>query len=489
MRSVIGIDVGTSSIKALLADAASGRVIARAEVPHAFQIPSPGWAETDPQVWWQGTSQAISQLRQQSPEAFSLVRAIGVAGQMHGLVTLDKGGCVIRPCIMWNDQRSSPQCDELENRYGLQRLLQWTGNRVFAGFTLPKLLWMKAHEPEYFSRIQKILLPKDYLVYRLTRIFSTDVSDASGTALLDVAQRNWNQQMIATLDIPANWLPTAHESTDIVGEVSAELCQQWGWTESVQVVAGAGDQAAQALGSGLQSPGDVALTIGTSGVIFAVTPTFQSDQQGCLHAFCHAARNHWHLMGVMLSAAGSLQWWHDYQKDYQPEITVNKLLQEAAQIAPGAEGLGFLPYLTGERNPFPRADLTGEFYGIRPIHRRGHFTRAILEGVAVNFALIWDLMKKAGIDASRIRVSGGGSKSDLWLQILADMLQVTLVKTPDSEGAALGGALLAASALNKNHMPDVSISEEREFTPQQPTPPAYLQLMDNLLQKVNRTRH
>jgi xylulokinase len=485
MRCAIGIDVGTSSIKGLLVDADSGLVLARAESAHAFQTPHPGWAETDPEVWWQGTLQVMSALREQNQAAFASVCRIGVAGQMHGLVVLNATEQVIRPCIMWNDQRSAPQCEELERRHGLPQLLQWTGNRVFAGFTLPKLLWMKAHEPEHFASIHQVLLPKDYLVYRLTGVFSTDVSDASGTSLLDVSRRNWSARMITATGISQEWLPPVHESADIIGEIREDLCAQWGWKSSVAVIAGAGDQAAQALGSGLRKEGDVALTIGTSGVIFAVTPSFQADAKGCLHAFCHAVRDHWHLMGVMLSAAGSLQWWYDCQKETQPDVSLKKLLEEAAAVPQGAEGVGFLPYLTGERNPFPRTDLTGGFYGLRPNHRRGHFTRAVLEGVAANFALIWDLMQQAGVRAASIRVSGGGSKSDLWLQIIADMLQVPLVRTPDSEGAALGGALLAASTLHAGEIPTCPSRAEKTFNPQQPRPTVYAQRMDELL-RLNR---
>lgn len=466
MKTTLGLDIGTSGIKAILCEVGTGRVVAKTEVAHEYVIPQSGWAESNPDDWWSGVVRACRDLATANPEAWAGLSGIGVAGQMHGLVVLDGAGKVIRPCIMWNDQRSSPQCDWLEREFGLNQLLEWTGNRVFPGFTLPKLLWVREHEPANYGRIARVLLPKDYIVYRLTGKFATDVSDASGMALLDVASRDWNRPMMEALDLSAGWFAGVHESADRVGEVSPEIQREMGMTDSAVVVAGAGDQAAQALGSGLVQPGEVSLTLGTSGVIFAVTPEFQPDADGCLHAFCHASRGTWHLMGVMLSAAGSLQWWLDWNRSVNPDVSLGVLLDEAAKIAAGSEGLWFAPYLSGERNPFPNPDLRGAFQGVESIHRRGHFTRAVLEGVAANFGLIWELMLKAGVKADSIRVSGGGSRSDLWLQILASALECRLVRTPDSEGAALGGAILAGQALGEKVAPrGVTASEEGFFEP------------------------
>jgi xylulokinase len=427
MPGVIGIDVGTTAVKAILVGE-HGEVLARREVPYALSTPRPGWAEQDPEDWVRATEQALDGLPGDG------VAGIGLSGQMHGLVALDASGAVIRPAILWNDQRTGAECAEIEARVGLDRLISLTGNRALTGFTAPKLLWLRNHEPESYARIARVLLPKDYVRMRLTGEVATDVSDASGTLLLDVARRRWSTEVLDALDLPADWLAPVLESPQETGRTRA----------GVPVAAGAGDQAAGAIGVGVDRPGPLSIALGTSGVVFAALPAFAADPQARVHAFCHALPDAWHAMGVMLSAAGSLRWFRDAAA---PEEDFAALVNLAERWEPGAEGLTFLPYLSGERTPHGDPDARGSFTGLSVRHDRGALVRAVLEGVACGLRDSYDLIAALGeTRPDRGRVSGGGARSDLWLRIIASMLEIPLERVAVEEGAAFGAALLGGVA-------------------------------------------
>ncbi|MBU1748525.1 MAG: xylulokinase, partial [Chloroflexi bacterium] len=346
MSALLGIDVATTGAKALLIDE-SGRVIASATADYPLSTPRPLWSEQSPHDWWTGVATCVRQVLSQGDV---VPTAVGLTGQMHGLVLLDGAGQVLRPAILWNDQRTGPQCDQIRRRLGKKRLIELTGNDALTGFTAPKILWVRQHEPEIFDRARHILLPKDYIRFMLTGAYATDRAGAAGTLLLDIKTRDWSAEVLQALEIPATWLPPTHEGPDITGRVSAEAAQETGLEAGTPVVAGGGDQAAQAVGVGAVRPGILALTLGTSGVVFAPTDEPVVEAQGRLHAFCHAAPGRWHLMGVMLSAGGSLRWYRD---TLAAGISYEELLAPANDVPPGSEGLLFLPYLTGERTPHP----------------------------------------------------------------------------------------------------------------------------------------
>jgi xylulokinase len=347
---------------------------------------------------------------------------------------------VLRPAILWNDQRTAAECADLEARLG-PRLLEITGNRALTGFTAPKLMWVRTHEPEIYQRIAQALLPKDYVRYRLTGAYATDKAGAAGTLWLDVHRRDWSADVLDALDLPAGWLPPTHEGPAVTGHLSDEAAQATGLQAGTPVVAGGGDQAAQAVGVGAVDEGITALTLGTSGVVFATSRAARIEPAGRLHAFCHAVPDRWHLMGVMLSAAGSLRWYRD---TFAPDLDYDALLAETTDVPPGSEGLLFLPYLTGERTPHPDPLARGAFVGLTVRHRRAHLTRAVLEGVAFGLRDSFALMQEAGLPPIRqVRISGGGARSTLWRQIIADVLNAELVTVNTTEGAAFGAALLA----------------------------------------------
>jgi xylulokinase len=404
---LIGVDVGTSGVKAV-AISHDGEVLEEAEEPYSLSVPRAGWAEQDPEDWWQATQAALSRL----PEG-----PIGLSGQMHGLVVLGAGGEVLRPAILWNDQRTGEECREIEARIGLERLIELTGNRALPGFTAPKLLWLRRHEPDTWSQIRNVLLPKDYVRYRLTGERAIDAADASGTLLLDVAARGWSDEVCSALEIPWEWLPPVSESTE---------------------VAGAGDQAAGALGVGIDRPGMLSVVLGTSGVVFAVLPAYRADEQARVHVFCHAVPGTWHAMGVMLSAAGSFAWLRKLLG-----APYGALDEEAAKWPVRTEGLLFAPYLQGERTPYADPDARGAFVGLSLRHDQGALARATLEGVAYGLRDSLELLRALGVDAAVARVSGGGSRSGLWLKIVASVLGVPLERTETDAGAAFGAALLA----------------------------------------------
>jgi xylulokinase len=425
VTQLVGLDVGTTGVKAL-ALSPEGDVLARVEESYELSTPHPGWAEQDPEDWWRAAERALAALGGQPA-------AIGLSGQMHGLVALDDRDRVLRPAILWNDQRTEAECVEIEERVGLARLIQLTGNRALTGFTAPKLLWLRRHEPTTYAQVAHVLLPKDYVRLRLTGEHAIDVADASGTLLFDVARRRWSQEMLEALQLDPAWLPRALESPEVSGETVA----------GIPVAAGAGDQAAAALGVGVDRPGPVSVVLGTSGVVFAALPAFAADPQARVHAFCHAVPGGWHAMGVMLSAGGSLRWLRDV---LGPRGGYDELTAAAEEWPAGTEGLTFLPYLSGERTPHADPHARAAYAGLTLRHHRGALVRAVLEGVAYGLRDSLELLRELGVDPRDGRVSGGGARSDLWLRILASVLRLPIRRTAADEGSAFGAALLGGVA-------------------------------------------
>ncbi|HXY86776.1 MAG TPA: xylulokinase [Gaiellaceae bacterium] len=415
---LVGLDVGTTGVKALAVSPIDGSVVARAERTYSLSTPQPAWAEQDPEDWWRASQEALAALEVEPI-------ALGLSGQMHGLVVLDDSDRVLRPAILWNDQRTAAECAEIERRLGLERLIQLTGNRALTGFTAPKLLWLRINEPDVYARIASILLPKDYVRLRLAGEHAIDVADASGTLLFDVPRRRWSEEVLDALDLPFEWLPPVFESPDVPGAPSA------------------GDQAAAALGAGVAHPGPGSIVLGTSGVVFAALPSFVADPRARLHVFCHAVPGMWHAMGVMLSAGGALRWLRDALGS---EAGYDELTAEAEQWPPTVEGLCFLPYLAGERTPHADPDARAAFVGLSLRHDRGALVRAVLEGVAYGLRDSLELLGSLGVRVEVARVSGGGARSDLWLRILASVLELPLERTEVDEGSAFGAALLGGVA-------------------------------------------
>ena len=438
MDYLIGLDIGTSGAKALLLNT-KGRVVASASSGYSFQTAKPLWAEQDPRVWWKGTKRAIRGLFESGRFDHRRVRGIGLTGQMHGLVMLGKDGDVLRPCIMWNDQRTEPECRQLLARVGAQRMVRLTGNTALPGFTAPKIRWVRKHEPRVFDRARHILLPKDYIRYRLTGGYSTEVSDASGTALLDVRRRSWSQEMIRAVGMPPEWLPEVVESPEITGRLSRIAGAALGLQHGIPVVGGGGDQAAGAVGSGIVKPGLILAVVGTSGVVFAHSDTYRFEPNGRLHAFCHAVPGAWHLMGVTLSAGGSLSWFHQTAGTG----SFDALMQSANKSPAGSRQLLFLPYLTGERTPYPDPRARGAFIGLTVRHSLRDMIRAVMEGVAFSLRDCLELMRTTNLSIDGVRVSGGGARSALWRHIIADILDHEVETVTSTEGAPYGAALLA----------------------------------------------
>ncbi|NLE43454.1 MAG: xylulokinase [Chloroflexi bacterium] len=449
MTYLLGIDVGTSGSKALLTDDA-GAVLATATTAYPMFTPRPLWAEQNPDDWWTATATSIRQLLDQTGVQPGDIAGVGLTGQMHGLVLLDRDDQILRPCIMWNDQRTAAQCAALTRKIGSDRILRLTGNPILPGFTAPKIAWVRQHEPDVYVQVAHILLPKDYVRLRLTGAHATEVSDASGTSLFDVGQRRWSEEMLAAMDIPIEWMPVCAESPDVTARISEAGAAATGLLAGTPVVGGGGDQAAQAVGTGIFREGVISVTVGTSGVVFASTDTYRPEPEGRLHAFCHAVPGKWHLMGVMLSAGGSFRWFRDALGEPESGAALKSgrdpyepLVELAAQAPAGCEGLLFLPYLTGERTPHPDPEARGVYFGLTLRHGKSHMVRAVLEGVSYGLKDSLELMKDLGVPLEQVRGSGGGVRSALWRQILADVFDTELVTVNTTEGAAYGAALLA----------------------------------------------
>jgi xylulokinase len=438
-RHFLGIDVSTTGAKALLIDE-KGRVVASSPPTLTLQTPKPLWSEQDPHEWWTGTAASIRKALSDAGAKGADVAAVGLTGQMHGLVLLDGQRNVLRPAILWNDQRTGAECAEIERRVGRSQLIREVGNVALTGFTAPKILWVRNHEPAVYARAKLVLLPKDYVRLRLTGGAAMDKADGSGTILFELKARTWSKLVLEKLEIPAEWLPPTFEGPEVTGKVTAQAAAETGLAAGTPVMAGGGDQSAGAVGAGAVRPGVVSLTLGTSGVVFATTDAPLVESEGRLHAFCHAVPGRWHFMGVTLSAAGSLQWYHD---TLTPKESFGEIVAEAEQAPAGSDGLLFMPYLSGERTPYPDPLARGSFVGLTVRHRRAHLTRAVLEGVAFSMKDCFTLLQGAGLGAVKeVRIAGGGAKGPLWRRIVASALGLPMVTVNSTEGAAYGAALL-----------------------------------------------
>jgi xylulokinase len=437
---LLGLDVGTGGARAVAVDE-SGEVVAEASSEYALHSPHPGWTEQDPEDWWGGAKEALGKVAAEVREAGDEVVGLGLTGQMHGSVFLDASGEVIRRALLWNDQRTEAQCREITDAVGEERLIQITGNPALTGFQAPKVLWLRDEEPENYSRVARVLLPKDYIRLRLTGEYATDASDAAGTLLLDAKERDWSAEILAALEIPAEWMPAVFEGPERTGELGRSVAGELGLPPGVPVSAGGGDNAAAAVGVGVIDAGLLSSSIGTSGVLFAPADEFAPDPSGRIHAFCHAVPGEYHLMGVTLSAGGSLRWWREtLGKGY------DELVEAASEIEPGAEGLIFLPYLSGERTPHLDPRARGSFLGLTARHGVAHMTRAVMEGVVLSLRDSLEIMRRLDLSVRQIRATGGGARSALWRELQADVYGVPIHRTTADEGPAYGAALLAGVA-------------------------------------------
>ena len=452
MASVfLGIDIGTSGTKSLAIDE-KGAILASATVEYPIYHPKPGWSEQDPADWWEATIRTVRQLTRKAKLKAADVKGIGLSGQMHGSVFLDKSDAVLRPALLWNDQRTAAECAEIEQRAGGRaKLIRMVSNPALTGFTAPKILWLRNHEPRHYEKVHKVLLPKDYIRFRLTGEYATEVSDASGTLLLDVSKRRWCTALLDKLELDPGILPACYESEEVSGQLTATVAQKLGLAPGTPVVGGGGDQAAGAVGNGIVTTGVLSATLGTSGVVFAYSDTVQTDRQGRLHTFCHAVRDKWHVMGVVLSAGGSLQWFRNQLG--QAEVAAAKkqkvdpyelITAQAAEAPVGSEGLYFLPYLTGERTPHADPHARAAWIGLTPRHSRSHMIRALMEGATYAMRDSLELIAELGVPIKQIRVSGGGARSEFWRQMQADVYGRSVATINAEEGPAYGVALLAA---------------------------------------------
>jgi xylulokinase len=447
---LIGIDVGTGGSRAVLIDTA-GKIVASATVEHKpFVSIQTGWAEQDPRDWWRASAAAIRSAITKAGIPAGDIKAVGLSGQMHGAVLLDANDEVLRPAIIWCDQRSGDQCRRLTEAVGRRRLIELTCNPALTGFTLPKLLWVRDHEPELWQRVRSVLLPKDYVRFRLSGDKATDVADGSGTLLLNVTKRRWSNEMLDAAEISADVLPRVYESQEITGSISTEAAEETGLLAGTPVIAGAGDQAGGAVGLGIVRPGMISATIGTSGVVFAATNTPALDPKGRVHTFCHAIPGRWHVMGVTQGAGLSLRWFRDQfglvSSGLADGDPYDSLTAEAARVPPGADGLLWAPYLMGERTPHLDPDARAALAGLTASHTRAHVVRAILEGVAFSLKDSFEILKELNVPCETIRLGGGGARSELWRQIQADVYEHEVETVEAEEGAAYGVAVLAGVA-------------------------------------------
>jgi xylulokinase len=438
MSVLVGLDLGTGGARALAVESESGRVVAEASSEYPLHSPHPGWTEQDPEDWWRASKEALGKV---AAETGGEVAGIGLTGQMHGSVFLDSSDEVIRPALLWNDQRTHRQCEQITERVGDERLLAVAGNPALTGFQAPKILWLRDEEPENYAQVAHVLLPKDYVRLMLTGEHATDASDASGTLLLDIKRRNYSEEILSSLEIPLEWLPEVYEGPESTGVLRGEVAEELGMPAGIPVAAGGGDNAAAAVGIGIIREGLLSSSVGTSGVLFAHTDAFSPDPSGKLHAFCHAVPGKWHLMGVTLSAGGSLAWWRGaLGRDFE------ELVGEASEVPPGSEGLIFLPYLSGERTPHLDPKARGTFFGLTVRHTTAHMTRALMEGVIFSLREALETMSDLGVSAEEVRAVGGGAKSPLWRELQADIYQAPIHHTAAEEGPAYGAALLGGVA-------------------------------------------
>jgi xylulokinase len=453
----LGVDLGTGGARALLVDE-EGRALGSHAAGYPLLAPAPGFAEQEPAQWRRAATEAVRGALDRARErgiAPADVRAIGLTGQMHSLVFLDERGAPLRPAILWCDNRTTRECEELERAAGGRRaLLAATLNLALPGFSAPKLLWLRRHEPQLAARVRGLLLAKDWLRFEWSGERVTDVADASGTLLFDVSRRSWSEPMLRALDVDRAWLPRVVESGEPAGALAPAAARELGLPAGTPIVGGAGDQAASAVGSGVVEPGAWSISLGTSGVVFAACERPLVDPEGALHSFCHAAPGRWHGMGVMLSAGGAVSWFRKLVSGGGEPVPWAALDAEAAAVAPGSDGLLFLPYLAGERTPILDPTARGAFHGLELGHGRGHAMRAVMEGVALGLRACGELLSSRGLDAREIRLTGGGARSDVFARIVADALGRELVRLEQEEGPAFGAALLAAAGTTKASIAD-----------------------------------
>jgi xylulokinase len=441
---ILGVDVGTGGTRAVLIDR-DGRVVASFASEHApVKSEHIGWAEQDPEDWWRAAREAIAGAMAASELTGAEIEAVGLTGQMHGCVMLDAEGEVLRPALIWCDQRTQPQCDWLTEKIGFERLIELTCNPALPNFTLTKLLWVREHQPEIFAKIAHVLCPKDYVRYRLTGEFAMDMQEASGTLLLDVAHRRWSTEVAEIAGVPMAWLPKLYEGPEICARISAAGASATGLAAGTPVAAGAGDQGAGAVGMGILAPGSVSATIGTSGVVFAATDSPIKDRLGRLHTFCHAAPGRWHVMGVTNGAGLSLRYFRD---TFAPGSSYEELTALAAGAPAGSDGLMWAPYLFGERTPHLDPEARAAFVGVTASHMQGHFVRAVLEGVAFSLRDTFTLFRELGVPLKAIRLGGGGARGPLWRQIQSDVYGQPVELLEAEEGGAFGAALLAGTGI------------------------------------------
>ncbi len=450
MDIVLGLDVGTSGTKAIAMDA-SGKLLASALVEYPLYSPKPNWAEQDPADWKRAAFEALTQLAARIDAAN--VKALGLTGQMHGSVFLDKDNQVLRRALLWCDQRTAEQCAQITGKVGEARLIEMVSNPALTGFTAPKILWLRENEPALYERVRKVLLPKDYIRFELTGEFATDVADASGTLLFDVQHRCWHKELMSLLGIDPSFMPASFEGPEITGTLSKEAAAKTGLPAGIPVVAGGGDQAAGGVGCGIVREGVISSSLGTSGVVFAFADEVSTDPQGRVHTFCHSVPGKWHVMGVMLSAGGSLQWFRNTlcpaERSVGAETGMDPyeyITAAAARVPVGCEGLLFLPYLTGERTPHKDPYAKGAFIGLSLRHTKAYMARAVLEGVAFGMRDSLEIIRGMGVKVSEIRASGGGARSAVWRHILADIGRAPMVTINVDEGPSYGAAILASVA-------------------------------------------
>lgn len=438
----LGIDIGTGGSRALLVDA-KGKLVAGYTAPHEdIRMERPLWAEQRPENWWEAAQAAIRGVLKEAGATGDQVKGVGLSGQMHGLVLLDADNRVVRPSLIWCDQRSQPQVDWINQTVGRANVVAYTANPMLTGFTLPKLLWVRDNEPQNFERARKVLLPKDYVRFMLTGVHCTEVSDASGTGLLDVVTRRWSSAMIERLGLDASLLPEVKESADITGTVTRAAAEATGLKEGTPVVGGAGDQAASGIGNGIVRPGIASCTIGTSGVVFAHLDRPHYDPHGRVHTFCHAVRGKWHVMGVTQGAGLSLQW---FRNQFAPGTDYDTLMAEAQKAPPLSHGLFWLPYLMGERTPHLDPIARGGWIGLTAKHGRADMIRSIVEGVSYSLKDCLGVIENMGVEIQSVRASGGGARSPFWRQMLADIFRRAVATLENTEGSAYGAALLAVA--------------------------------------------